>query len=363
MKLKLFTMAAFTLMLGLMSCGGQQAAEEVVMNLDENGALPRGESDEKLDGAFQNFLTAVQEDSLDLHSVMVIKHGKVLKEQWLSEGAADKPHIMYSVSKTFNATAVGFAISEGLVKLDDKVMDLFPEDCPEQVDPNMQKVTVKDLLTMDVGVEVDPFFTATKDTTVTWEKAFLSLEVQHEPGTWYCYNNLASYMLSAIVQKVTGQKVVDYLQTRLFEPLHIDAPHWDEHNGVNVGAIGLYVKTEDMAKLGQLYLQNGKWNGEQLLPEGWVEEASAKHVPCCPAYTRPDEIEKNGYTLENNDYVQGYGYQLWRTRHNSYRADGYQGQFIMIFPELDALIITTAKVKENQDLLDDIIEHLYPGIL
>lgn len=347
-----------------MSCGGQQkeAEPEAVANLTEEGALPRGEADEKLDAAFQDFLDIIQRDSLDLHSVMVLQHGKVVKEQWLSEGAPEKPHIMYSVSKTFTSTAVGFAISEGKLKLEDKLVELFPEYAPAEQNENLQKITVKDLLTMDTGMEVDPLWTLSRDTTKNWIQGFMEQPVPHAPGSWYCYNNIASFTLSAIVQKVTGEKVVDYLQPRLFEPLNIESPRWDEHDGINLGGWGLFVKTEDMAKLGQLMLQNGMWNGKQLLPEGWIEEASALHVPCCPANTRPDEIEKNNYTEENCDYIYGYGYQLWRGRNNSFRADGLQGQFILVFPDLDTVVITTAKVAQNQDLLNAIWEGLYPGL-
>lgn len=362
MKIKFFLLG--TLCLSLMGCGGQKTEPETeaIPNLTEEGTLPRGDSDEKLDTAFQHFLNIIERDSLDLHSVMVLQHGKVVKEQWLSEGAPEKPHIMYSVSKTFTSTAIGLAISEGKLKIEDKLVDLFPEYAPAEPSENTKSITVKDLLTMDTGMEVDPLWTLSKDTTKNWIQGFMEQPVLHEPGTWYCYNNIASYTLSVIVQKVTGEKVVDYLQPRLFEPLHIDTPRWDEHDGINLGGWGLFVKTEDMAKLGQLLLQKGMWNGQQLLPEGWVDEASALHVACCPANTRPDEIEKNNYTEANCDYIYGYGYQMWRGRNNTFRADGLQGQFIIVIPDLDAVIITTAKVAENQNLLNAIWEGLYPGL-
>ena len=157
-------------------------------------------------------------------------------------------------------------------------------------------------------------------------------------------------------------KVLDYLMPRLFEPLQITPDHWDEHDGINAGGWGLYLKTEDLAKMGQLLLQDGKWNGKQLLPEGWVKEASKKQVPSVPNMVRPDEMEKAGLTPENSDWVQGYGYQMWRCRHNGFRADGANGQYILVFPDLDAVIAVTANVQDMQKELNEIYDTILPSL-
>ena len=163
------------------------------------------------------------------------------------------------------------------------------------------------------------------------------------------------------MQKVTGQKVVDYLQSRLFEPLGIEAPRWDESpQGINCGGWGLYLKTEDLAKMGQLLLQKGKWNGKQVLPESYVTEATRAQVPCQPAGMRPDKVAERGLTSENSDWVQGYGYQIWRCRHNAFRADGAGGQYIIVIPEKDAVIINTADLRDMQAELNLIWDHILP---
>ena len=355
-----------TLLLGLASCGSQPATTETTaMNVDENGALLRGEPSEKLDSCFTQYLEALQRDSLDVHSTMILQHGKVLEEKWMSEGAPDKAHILNSVSKTFTSTAVGFAISEGLLSLDDKLVDVLAKYAPAEQQENLKKVTVRNLLTMNCGQEIDPLYTLTPaDSTANWITRFMEQPFLHEPGTWFAYNSTGTYLLSAMVQEKSGQKVLDYLQPRLFEPLGITPDHWDEHDGINAGGWGLYLKTEDLAKMGQLLLQKGQWNGQQLLPQGWVEEASKAQVPSVPNMVRPDKAEELGLTKDTSDWVQGYGYQIWRCRHNGFRADGSRGQFILVFPDLDAVVITTSNIPDSrlQDLLNEVYDNLLPGL-
>lgn len=365
MRKTTFWASVLTLAFTLVSCGGNQdtPSAQPFMNLDENGNLPRAEASAKLDSAFNNYLEAIARDSQDIHSVMILQHGQVLEEKWMSEGAPEKAHILNSVSKTFTSTAVGFAISEGLFSLDDKLTDLLSEFAPEEPQENLQKVTVKHLLTMNCGQEIDPLYTLDrKDSTLNWIRNFMVQPFVHEPGTWYAYNSTGTYLLSAMVQKKSGQRVIDYLKPRLFDPLHIQPDHWDEVDGINAGGWGLYLKTEDLAKMGQLLLQKGVWNGEQILPEGWVEEASKAQVPSVPSGTRPDEAEEKGLTKETSDWVQGYGYQMWRCRHNGFRADGAGGQYIIVLPDLDAVIAVTAQLDDMQAELNNIWDYILPGL-
>ena len=306
----------------------------------------------------ESYLQDVKDKNLNLQSVMVLQHGKVVYEKWLNGGEPQTPHVLNSVSKTFTSAAVGLAINEGFLSLDDKLISFFPDDLPVSPSENLKKVTIYNLLTMNCGHDSEP---SRKQDGDTWVKTFLAWPVEHEPGTYYCYNSMGTYMLSAIVQKVTGQKVVDYLQSRLFDPLGIDAPHWDESpQGINCGGWGLYLKTEDLAKMGQLLLQKGKWKGKQVLPEKYVTEMTRAQVPCQPAGMKPEKVAESGLTPENSDWVQGYGYQVWRCRHNAFRADGAGGQYIIVIPEKDAVIINTADLRNMQTELNLIWDHILP---
>jgi CubicO group peptidase (beta-lactamase class C family) len=189
-----------------------------------------------------------------------------------------------------------------------------------------------------------------------WIAAFMAAPVDDTPGANFHYNSMATFMLSAIMQKVSGQKIVDYLATRLFGPLDITGYRWDESpEGISTGGWGLYLKTEDLAKFGQLFLQDGIWNGERVLPEGWVAEASTRKIASGPS---------GNETLQNpdSDWTQGYGYQMWRSRHDSYRADGANGQYILVLPEKDAVIAITANVRDMQAELNLVWDHILPAL-
>ena len=326
--------------------------------------LPRGKASAEMDQAFDNYLKAVEEAGLEMHSVMVVQHGKVVKEIWLGDAAPDIPHVLHSVSKTFTATAVGLAINDGLLSLTDRLVNFFPDKLPdmdllpEEERANLEAVTVRDLLTMNCGHQKEP--SGVRNGDKDWVEAFLAWPFTHAPGTYYCYNSMGTYVLSAIVQKVTGEKVVDYLTPRLFEPLHIEKPRWEESpQGINTGGWGLYLKTEDLAKMGQLFLKKGRWNGKQVLPAAWVDEASSYQVPSVPSGMDP---AKGPEMVETSDWVQGYGYQMWRCRHNAYRADGASGQYIIVIPEKDAVIAATAKVNDMQKEINLFWDYLLPAL-
>lgn len=305
----------------------------------------------------QNYLADVKKHKQDLHSLMIVRHGKVVYEEWFGDNAANKPHILNSVSKTFTATAIGFAVQEKLITVDDVLIDYFPDYLPAEVSENLKAVKIKDLLTMSVGHDKDPtsaFFE--QKVSVEWERFFLATPVVHKPGTRFVYNSIATYMLSAIIQKVTGQTVEEYLYPRLFRPLGIVGTKWGKSpSGVNFGGWGLYIKTEDMAKMGQFMLQKGMWNGKQLLSEAWFDEATTAHIQ------QPPILTKEGKEVKDSDWTQGYGYQIWRCRHNAYRADGANGQFIIVIPEKDAVIVATANIDDMQAEINLIWKHLLKG--
>lgn len=322
-------------------------------------ALPRSTPDaEQVDpAAIMAYRDAVKASGHDLHSFMVLRHGKVIAEEWLGDHSPVEKHVMHSVSKTFTSTAVGFAIQEGKLKLADKVISFFPDELPETIQPYLREMTVRDLLIMSCGHDEDPT-EKIRTQTGSWEKLFLAFPVKHKPGTHFQYNSIGTYMLSAIVQKVTGLKIADYLQPRLFEPLGISGQYWQESpSGVNTGGWGLYIQTEDMAKMGQFMLQKGRWDGRQLLPAAWFEEATkAQTKQWQESWVKP------GQKKENSDWMQGYGYQIWRCRYNAFRADGKDGQFIIVIPEKDAVVIATANIQDTQGELDLIWKYLLPAM-
>ncbi len=290
--------------------------------------------------ALENFVKGL--DGIEgLHGVVVVRHGQVIAEGWWNPYDATHPHVLYSLSKSFTSTAVGLAVTEGKLSLNDQVLKFFPGDAPANPSDNLKAMRVRDLLTMSTGHQDEP--SAAPD--VVSPKSFLAQPVPHLPGTHFKYNTAATFMLSAIVQKVTGQTVLDYLGPRLFQPLGIASPVWDTNfQGISLGGYGLRLRTEDITKFGQLYLRQGNWNGKQLLPSAWVAQATSRQT-------------SNGSNPES-DWNQGYGFQFWRCRHNAYRGDGAFGQYCLVLPDQDAVIAINSGVKDMQAVLNVVWDKL-----
>ncbi|NOV97119.1 serine hydrolase domain-containing protein [Isoptericola halotolerans] len=268
----------------------------------------------------------------DVHSLMVLRHGAVVAEEWWHPYRPDEPHVMFSVSKSFTATALGLAVADGLLTTDDRVIDLLPDDAPDDPGEHLAAMTVRDLLTMTSGHGTDTMnFTLTNLHVpgAGWARAILAAPVTHEPGTHFVYNTGATYLLSAILHRLTGGRLLDYLTPRLLTPLGIVGATWEQcPRGIDVGGYGMRLTTEDLAAFGQLLLQRGSWQGEQLVPAAWVDEMTAAQVP-----NGPDR---------SPDWEQGYGYQFWRCRDGAYRADGAFGQFCVVRPDRDAVVVLTS---------------------
>lgn len=295
------------------------------------------------------FVEATEKQFGGLHSFMLLRHGQVAAEGWWFPYAPRRPHMLFSLSKSFTSTAVGFAVSEGLLSVEDHVLHFFPNDTPPNVSDNLAAMRVKHLLTMSTGHSKDATEATVQAPDGNWVREFLAQPVDHQPGAPFVYNSAATYMLSAIVQRVTGVRVLDYLTPRLFQPLGIEGATWETcPRGINTGGWGLSVKTEDIARFGQLYLQKGMWNGKRVIPEAWVEEATAKQV-------------SNG-SNPNSDWEQGYGYQFWRCRHGAYRGDGAFGQYCIVMPQQDAVLAITSGVGDMQAVLNMVWDHLLPGM-
>jgi CubicO group peptidase (beta-lactamase class C family) len=299
--------------------------------------------------AVSKFVAAAEKNIDALHSLMLMRHGSVAAEGWWAPYAADRPHMLFSLSKSFTSTAVGLAVAEGRLSVDDPVLSFFPDDAPAKPSRNLAAMRVRHLLSMATGHTEDTtgFMHTRRDGN--WARAFLARPVKREPGTHFVYNSGATYMLSAIVQKLAGMTLLDYLTPRLFEPLGIQGAAWEScPRGINTGGWGLCVKTEDIARFGQLYLQKGEWDGRRLLPEAWVAEATSAQAPFSAG--------------SGGDWQQGYGYQFWRCRHNAYRGDGAFGQYCIVMPDQDAVLAITAGVKNMQAVLDLVWKHLLPAM-
>ena len=319
-------------------------------------SLPRStpEAEGVSSEGINQFLEAASKSKHEFHSFMIVRHGKVVAEGWWNPYRANLKHSLYSCSKSFTATAIGYAVQEKKVNLDDKVISFFPNDLPDTVNAFLSALTVKNVLSMSDGQEPDPTG-AVVGRDSNWVKGFLSTPILHYPGTEFLYNSLGTYMLAAIVQKVTGQTVLDYLKPRLFEPLGIQGEDWEtDARGINTGGWGLRLKTEDMTKFGQLFLQKGNWNGKQLLPVSWIEEATTAKI-----LQDPDAPQSKG---DSSDWLQGYCYQMWRCRNEAYRGDGAFGQYIIVLPKKDAVIAITAETPDMQEEINLVWKYILPGL-
>lgn len=300
-------------------------------------------------GGIRSFVGLIREKQVALHSFMLLRHGKVAAEGYYKPFDPKQLHSIFSVSKSFTSAAVGIAVGEGRFGLDDRVVELLPEKLSAPPHPYTARMTVRHLLSMTT-VHRKSVPTNGPD----WVHSFLNTPPNHPPGTVYAYDTTGTHTLCAILQKLTGQSVHDYLAPRLLEPIGIGPIQWETcPMNINKGGSGIKCTTEDMARFGQLYLQKGVWNGLQVLPEGWVEQSTARQVD-------------NSGAKVMLDGKPGYGYQFWRLRKNAYCAFGMAGQFVVVIPDKDAVFVSTANtqfVRDGQQLiLDCLWEALYPAI-
>lgn len=295
--------------------------------------------------AILNFIEAAEEQQPNaLHSFILARHGKIVAQGWWNPYNPESPHLLYSLSKSFTSTAIGMAVTEGLLSLDDPVISFFPEKAPKNPSHNLRNMRIRDLLRMSTGHATDSYGRI-QGHPDGWVTGFLSLPVEHKPGSIFIYNTGATYMLSAILQKVTGQTLVEFLKPRLFDPLEIETPFWQsDPEGINLGGTGLFVKTSDIAKFGQLYLQKGNWKGKQIIPEEWIEMATSLQT-------------SNGSNPES-DWDQGYGFQFWQCRNGLYRGDGAFGQYCIVMDDYDAVLAITSGSGDMQGILNIVYDNL-----
>ncbi|KAI7258497.1 hypothetical protein KC345_g10542 [Hortaea werneckii] len=301
--------------------------------------------------ALSRFFMGIQELSLEVNSFMLLQGGKVTAEFTRMPYRRETPQLLYSLSKSFASIAAGIAWDEGLLKLEAPVISFFPDKLPEVVTPNLAQMTVHHLLCMNAGHHGDIYPAVVKEQD--WITAFLAQQVEHEPGSYYRYSTPSSYMLAAIIERVTGQNMSDYLMPRLFEPLGIPRPSWETCPlGITAGGMGLSLSTESIAKFGQMLLDKGIYNGRRIVSAQYIERAAS-------------EQSDNRAGVERIDSAQGYGYQFHLCRRGCYRGDGSFGQLCLVAPEQNIVIAATASfggMSRLQVLLDLVFEYIFDAL-
>ena len=314
-------------------------------------SLPRSTpAEQQVDpAAILRFLDAVDgHPGVEMHSLMVLRHGQVVAEGWWAPYTAGRPQLLYSLSKSFTSTAAAFAQAEGLLDLDDTVISHFAEFDADITDPRSRSVRIRHVASMASGHTRDMLAEAITRDRAEPVRGFLLIPPDREPGTVFAYSQPCTYTLASIIQRNAGLPLTEYLRPRLLDPLGIGPVGWHTlPPGREQGFSGLHARTEDVAKLGLLYLQRGRWDGVQLIPEKWVAEATSKQISN-PAEASPD-------------WRLGYGFQFWMSQHG-YRGDGAFGQFCVILPEQQTVIVTTAYTTSMQAMLDAMWTHLLPGL-
>jgi CubicO group peptidase (beta-lactamase class C family) len=301
-------------------------------------------------------LDRLEEGWTEPHGLMLMRKGKIFAEGWWSPYAPGIRHGLQSHTKTYAATAVGIAYTEGLLSLDERIIDIFPDKAPEEPSENLKKLKVRHVLSMGCGMDEMP------RPGLDWIRDFLATPVNHEPGTTYMYNSTGSTLLGAIVREKTGLGLHDYLKPRLFDKIGIDAANlrWMRMpDGMEVGGGGLLATTEDNLRLMKLYADGGVWEGERILAEDYVKLATT---------LQNESATEEAVNPPAKDNFVGYGYQIWMCRPKGvYRADGAMGQFTIVVPDKDMIIAITENAsgahwaQKTLDIMWDFLERIPEG--
>jgi CubicO group peptidase (beta-lactamase class C family) len=305
-------------------------------------------------GAILRLIESLESIS-EMHGFMIMRHGKICAEGWWTPYAPGIRHGLQSLTKTYAATAIGIAYTEGLLNLDDRLVDIFADCLPDNISENLKKMRIRDMLCMGCGMDVMP------EPTADLVRSFLAVPVNHEPGTKFMYNTTGSTMLGAIIRRLTGLGLHDYLTPRLFNKLGIEADNlrWiNTLDGLEMGGGGLFATTEDNLRLMHLYLNQGIWEGERILAHDYVKQATSS------------QISTSGYLANGPDaldHFMGYGFQIWMCQPSGvYRADGAWGQYAVVFPDLDMIVAINETTPQDdngsQKPLDVLWEYLLPFV-
>ncbi len=294
------------------------------------------------------------EKGVETHSLMVVRHGQVVAEAWWAPYSAEQPHLLYSLTKSFTAMAVGLAIEDGVLSLDDRIVDVLPDHVPADASDQARRLTVHHLLSMTAGHEVDSLEQAWTLEPHDLVRGFLRVPTAHAEGTVHTYDNATTFLLARMVERATGETLPDYLDERLFAPMGIEDAEWDRvASGAAFGFHGLHLRTEAIAAFGELLLREGRWGDRQLIPKAWVEQATRSQTP-----------SRHYADDAGPDFLAGYGYQIWMSRHG-FHGNGAFGQHCIVVPDADLVVAVTSaqhEVRQAQDVLDAVWDCLLPGI-
>ncbi|GGK89411.1 hypothetical protein Ppa06_55640 [Planomonospora parontospora subsp. parontospora] len=297
-------------------------------------------------------LDRLEARSAECHSIMVVRHGHVLAEGWWAPYSAGRPHLLYSLTKSFTSIAVGLAIADGLLSLDDRVVDVLPDHVPADISAQGRRLTVHHLLSMTTGHRGDSLDEAWRLEPGDLVKGFLRVPFPEAEGTRHSYDNATTFVLARMVERVTGRTLPELLDERLFTPMGVEHAEWDRvASGAAFGFHGLHLTTEAVAAFGELLLRGGLWGDRRLVPREWVELATGRHI---------ETLQVEGWS-ESPDALCGYGYQFWMSRHG-YRGQGAFGQLCVVVPSHDLVVAVTAAETQIEAVLDPLWECLLPGL-
>jgi CubicO group peptidase (beta-lactamase class C family) len=305
--------------------------------------------------AISALLDRLDEKSIECHSLMVARHGHVAAEGWWAPYSADRPHLLYSLTKSFTSIAVGLAIADGLLSLDDRVVDVLPDHVPADISAQGRRISVHHLLSMTAGHRTNSLAEAWQLEPGDLVKGFLRLPFATTEGTRHTYDDSTTFILARMVERVAGRGLPEFLDERLFTPMGIDHAEWDRvGSGAAFGFHGLHLRTEAVTAFGELLLRGGLWGGKQLVPREWVELATGRHI----------DSRHYAEGADGADFLCGYGYQFWISRHG-FHGFGAFGQYCVVVPSHDLVVVLTSaqqEVQQAQDVLDAVWECLLPGI-
>ncbi|MEU4191224.1 serine hydrolase [Kribbella sp. NPDC026611] len=297
-------------------------------------------------------LDGLEGRGVECHSVMVVRGGRVVVEGWWAPYSAERGHLLYSLTKSFTSAAVGIAVGDGLLSLEDRVVDVLPESVPEGISEQGRRLNVHHLLTMTTGHGVDSLDGAWQAEPGDLAKGFLRGPFVEDEGTRHVYDNSTTFVLARMVERVTGVGLPEFLQERVFGPMGIEGAEWDRvASGAAFGFHGLHLTTEAIAAFGELLLRGGRWGDRQLVPREWVELATRPHVETLPL---------PGWS-QNPDFLGGYGYQFWISRHG-YHGHGSYGQYCVVVPKHDLVVVVTGAIQQEGALPGLLWECLLPGL-
>lgn len=300
-----------------------------------------------------NFVKAMccPKENQETHSFMLIRHGKIVFEGYFAPYHKDVEHTLYSVSKSFASIAIGYLVEEGKISIEDNICDYFPELLTDGINPENKKIKIKDLLSMSFGQKGG----AVHDTSTSKPQNdamlydFFYREKDIECGKEFRYDSFGTYMLSALIKKLTGENITEYITPKLFKPLGIESPYYvKDEIGISIGYAGMRLKMKDLAKVGLTLLNKGKFDGQQIIPEKWVSTMTQKHIDT------PDVVT-------GEDWQEGYCYQLWRGRYNTFRLCGAYGQMCAVMPDYDAVLVVFSGYENNN--LAYILKSFYENVM